>query len=175
MKKIAITGPESTGKSSLAESLSLRFAAAWVSEYARVYLKKLDGAYTFDDITLIAKGQAASEDLLSSGHSPFLFCDSDMLVCKVWQEYKYGFCDPWVEKAFQERHYDLFLLCNTDLPWVYDPLREHPARRGELFSLYLQALESYNKPFIIISGQGTERLNMAIDKILNFDLKIKKL
>lgn len=163
MKKIAITGPESTGKSSLAESLSLRFAAAWVPEYARTYLEKLGNPYTFDDITAIAKGQAAAEEAASLGNLPFLFCDSDMLVCKIWQEYKYGYCDPWVEKAFQERHYDLFLLCNTDLPWVYDPLREHPAQRKELFGLYLKALETYNKAFIIISGQGTERLNKAME------------
>jgi NadR type nicotinamide-nucleotide adenylyltransferase len=164
MKKIAITGPESTGKSAIAEGLSKYFNCLMVPEYARAYLQKLNRAYNFDDITEIAKGQAKLEDQVKKSE-PFLFCDTDMLVCKIWQEYKYDHCDPWIENAFQTRHYDLFLLCNIDLPWEYDPLREHPDSRIELFTLYESALIKANKPYVIISGEGDTRLKMAVSEI----------
>jgi NadR type nicotinamide-nucleotide adenylyltransferase len=167
MKKIAITGPESTGKSAITELLAKFFYCPMLPEYARAYLEKLDRAYNFDDITEIAKAQAQMEDKINNA-APFLFCDTDMLVCKIWQEYKYGTCDPWLENAFQTRHYDLFLLCNIDLAWEYDHLREHPDNRKELFDLYETALIKANKPYVIISGIGDIRLKLAVTEINRF-------
>jgi NadR type nicotinamide-nucleotide adenylyltransferase len=162
MKKIAITGPESTGKSSLAMALANEFRASWVEEYARKFLKNKGAgySYSFEDISFIAKRQAELED--SIVEADYLFCDTDMLVCKIWQEFVFGYCDPWIENEFQNRDYDLYLLCNVDLPWEYDPLREHPEKRAEIFNLYLTTLNSYNKNYIVISGKGKERLLAAV-------------
>lgn len=166
MKKIAITGPESTGKSTLAKQLAAQFGCLYVPEFARSYLETLSRPYTKDDVLYIAQQQSKLEASMAAQHiGSYLFCDTDMLVCKIWQEFKYGTCDPWIEQAYKSHHYELFLLCDIDIPWEDDPLREHPERRKELLNCYLNALETYHKPFCLISGDLTSRMNQAIQII----------
>jgi NadR type nicotinamide-nucleotide adenylyltransferase len=170
MLKIAITGPESTGKTTLAKALAKNFSAVWLEEYARAYLTELDGSYEVQDILDIAKGQIRSEDqLLKTKKAPLLFSDTELLVCKVWLEYKYDLNDPWIDSTFKQRHYDLFLLCNIDLPWEEDPLREHEGTsdRAAIFQLYYDHLLAVGKNFMVIEGQGDERLQQAIAAVEN--------
>lgn len=162
MKRISITGPESTGKSWLAEQLAGIYTTLFVPEFAREYLQKLNRPYTFEDIATIAKEQLKRENYLAGKACNVLFCDTDLLVTKVWSYYKYGKCDPWIEKEVNRHHYDLYLLCDIDLPWEEDPLREHPDRRKELFDIYHIELKKMNANYRIISGTGIERLNNAI-------------
>ncbi len=162
MLRIAITGPESTGKSELARQLADHFHTIWVPEYAREYLKGLGRTYVFEDIALIARKQLEIENALSGHADKILFCDTDFLVTKVWSLYKYGTCDPWIEEMAENHRYDLYLLCNTDLPWADDPLREHPREREELFRMYMKELKSIGASFILISGNGRQRTERAI-------------
>ncbi len=163
MIKIALTGPESTGKSTLAKELSKFYNTPLVEEYSRVYLKNLKRPYTFEDINRIASSKISLEDKYSG--IPLLFCDTELLVCKIWQEYKFGYSDEALSNNFKVRHYDLFLLCNTDIQWEFDPLREHPYERDKIFRLYEEALSAYQKPYEIISGNGNQRFINAIDVI----------
>lgn len=165
LKRIAITGPESTGKSLLAEQLASHFHTAWVPEYSREYLHKLRRHYDFEDIVLIAKGQMEKENQAAHNATRYLFCDTDLLVTKVWSEFKYGKCDPWIIEQLRIHRYDLYLLCNIDLPWQDDPLREHPDKRKELFEIYHSHLLNMNVDFAIISGSGHKRLENAIKTI----------
>lgn len=165
VKRISITGPESTGKSSLAKALAEHFGTSWVPEYAREYLNSLDRPYEFGDIVQIARGQYFSEKKIKDKVKDYLFCDTDMLVCKIWSEFKYGRVDPWIAKMAMEHRYDLYLLCDIDLPWVQDPMREHPHRRKELFDLYLSELRGMPVRFEVISGTGDERISNAISAI----------
>lgn len=165
MLKVSITGPESTGKSALAKDLAEYYSTVWVPEYSREYLEKLGRDYDFDDIARIARGQMESEDTLSARADKIIFCDTDLLVCKVWSEFKYGHCDPWLEQQVGNHIYDLYLLCNIDLPWVFDPLRENRDQRQELFEIYLRELEKMNVNFAIVSGTGRQRLLDAISAI----------
>ena len=163
MKKIAITGPESTGKSALAQKLAAHFGCAYVPEYARGYLAELNRPYIKADVLRIAKGQLQWEtEVAEHQQDAYLFCDTDVLVCKIWQECKYGTADTWIKKQFAKHHYDLFLLCDIDLDWEYDEMREHPEERETLFELYVNELTTAGKNFKIISGLGEERLNNAI-------------
>jgi len=159
---VSITGPESTGKSVLARQLAEHFKTVYVPEAARDYLNNLGRAYTFGDITLIAKEQLKTEDQMAAKASEFLFCDTDPLVTKIWSLYKYGRCDPWIEEQVKNHRYDLYLLCDIDLPWEEDPLREHPGERKELFALYKAELEKLGANYRIISGIGEDRLRKAI-------------
>jgi len=161
-RKIAITGPESTGKSILAEQLAAHYQTAWVPEYARKYLEQLGRPYEEADILLIAKGQLSDETSKLDLAGNFLFCDTELLVTKIWSEVKYGRCDPWILEMIGLNPYDLYLLCDIDLPWEYDPLREHPGRRQFLFDLYHNELESRNFPFAVVRGTGRARLEYAI-------------
>jgi NadR type nicotinamide-nucleotide adenylyltransferase len=165
MKKLlrmAITGPESTGKSQLAGELAAFYHTVFVPEYARGYIDRLKRPYNLEDILEIAKGQIREEKLMDQKATRLLFCDTELIVTKIWSEVKYGICDPWILQKIEENNYDLFLLCNIDLPWEADPQREHPHMREKLFSLYLDELTERRFPFRVVSGIGKERLKNAI-------------
>jgi NadR type nicotinamide-nucleotide adenylyltransferase len=162
LKRIAITGPESTGKSELAYHLSIYYRTIYVPEIAREYLETLGRTYVFEDIVRIAKKQLETENALVENAKDILFCDTDMLVTKIWSLYKYSKCDPWIEEKVKSHCYDLYLLCNIDLPWVEDPLREHPDKRSELFGIYEDELRQLKANFAVISGTGLARTENAI-------------
>ena len=166
--KIAITGPESTGKSTLAEGLASHYNTLWVPEFAREYINQLNRPYNQNDILEIAKGQIKNESFLFSQIKNFLFCDTELMVTKIWSEVKYNSCDPWIMEKIAQNHYDLFLLCNIDLPWADDPQREHPHMRKLLFDLYLNEITKRELPFVIISGIDAERLKNAIKAVNDF-------
>jgi NadR type nicotinamide-nucleotide adenylyltransferase len=165
--KIAITGPESTGKSRLAEELAAHYRTVYVPEFARSYIDKLDRPYNQADILEIAKGQIGLEVLMFPKANRLLFCDTELIVTKIWSEVKYGICDPWILNRISENKYDLFLLCNIDLPWEADPQREHPHMREKLFRLYHDELAKRGFVFKIVSGLEKERLKNAIELIEN--------
>jgi len=161
--KIAITGPESTGKSVLARDLAGHYHTDWIPEYARGFLDSLSRPYHYDDILHIAKQQVNSiNNATKINSAKFLFCDTELTVIKIWCKYKYGRCHPWILERHKEQVFDLYLLTDIDLPWQPDPLREHPDRRQELFDLYKKELGKQQWPFEIVGGSGQSRLQNAI-------------
>ncbi len=172
LKKIVVIGPESTGKTVLCEQLARYYNTIWCPEYARQYLLKNGTQYQYEDLLTIAKGQLALEDAhikqadeQMSGHrSSLLFIDTDMYVMKVWSEFVFGRCDRFILDQIVERKYDLYLLCNTDLPWVKDELREYPDlyHRTVLYNMYKDAMMNQSVPWTEISGQHEDRLAQAI-------------
>ena len=168
IRTIAITGPESTGKSMLAEQLSAHYKTTWVPEYARKYLEEIGRPYEEDDILEIAKGQLGCEAEQLTKAAGYLFCDTEMLVTKIWSEVKYHRCNPWILENITDQHFDLYLLCDIDLPWQYDPLREHPDQRQYLFDLYYHELKTRNFPFAVVQGTGPARFENAVQIINKF-------
>lgn len=160
--RIALTGPESTGKSQLCKQLAEYFNEPWVPEYSREYLVNLTDGYNFGDILAIAHGQFENEQNLLKKANKYLFCDTDFLVTHIWCIVKYGKSHNWIKNMAIEHPYDFTLLCNIDLPWEYDPLRENPDNRDYLFNLYHDELVSRNTPFEVVSGTGDERFDHAI-------------
>ena len=166
-KRILILGPESTGKSTLAEKLAKHFAEPWVPEVAREYLEKLERPYAFEDLLQIGKQQMRTEDELAMQAQNYLFCDTDLRVIQVWSQHRYGKVDPWVLEELARRTYDLILLCAPDLPWQADPLREHPEleMRQQFFEIYKQLSQASGIPWILISGDTDKRLSTAIQTV----------
>jgi NadR type nicotinamide-nucleotide adenylyltransferase len=168
LRRIAITGPESTGKSELCKKLASHFKTVWVPEFAREYIDGLGRQYTIDDIVLIAKGQLREEETAAAEAERFLFCDTELIVTKVWSEFKYGICDRWILENIRKHVYDLYLLCDIDIPWQEDRQREHPHKRRELFDIYFSELSTYHFPFRVISGLNHIRLYNAIAAIEDY-------
>jgi NadR type nicotinamide-nucleotide adenylyltransferase len=167
-KKIVVTGPESTGKSTLCEQLAKKYNTNWVPEYAREYLLKLGRPYTYDDLLIIARGQLEQEDRITASiKSPVVFIDTDMYVMKVWCEYVFGKCHSFILDEIVNRKYDLYLLCNTDLPWVADELREYPdlESRERLYHMYKDLMINQTTPWYDVSGDYEERLRKAMSII----------
>jgi NadR type nicotinamide-nucleotide adenylyltransferase len=162
MQRISLTGPESAGKSSLAAQLAAHYGTAWVPEYARAYLETHGPAYTLPDLEAIARGQLAAEDAATA--QALLFCDTDLLVVKIWAENAFGTCPAWVLAELEKPRYALTLLLAPDLPWAPDPLREHPdpAQRWHFYELYRAELVSRGWSFVEISGSLRERLAQAL-------------
>lgn len=197
LKKIVILGPESTGKSTLCGQLAAHYKTLWCPEFAREYLLKHGMNYTFDDLLTIAKGQLALEDeyveevckserpkdrktiladknvsagLPDSQTSRLLFIDTDMYVMKVWCEFVFGNCHRFILDQIVKRKYDLYLLCNIDLPWVKDELREYPdiESRHKLYLIYKDLMVNQAVPWVDISGSHDERFQKAITGINTF-------
>lgn len=162
IKRFAITGPESTGKSALAKDLAEHYKTVFVPEVARLYIDALEHPYNQNDLLEIAKLQCAEEDKLLSKANKILICDTDLFVIKIWSEFKYGICDDWILDELAKRKYDLHLLCNIDLPWENDPQREHPNERQELFDIYHHELIKMQVKYEIITGSENRRLKSAI-------------
>lgn len=176
IKKIVIVGPESTGKSTLCKELAAHYQTMWCPEYARTYLLEHGTTYQFEDLLTIAKGQLALEDqhtaLLEEQQRTLaktnavwpLFIDTDMYVMKVWSEFVFKKCHRFILDQIVKRRYDHYLLCNTDLPWVQDELREYPdlPTRETLFSMYKDCLINQSVGWTLIGGTETERLRNAI-------------
>lgn len=165
--KIAITGPESTGKTSLAKTLTDEFGASLVPEYAREFLKGRKPPYAPCDLEQIAKGQKEAEQKASAATNGLLIADTEMTVLKIWSEHAFGYCLPVIETFWKKQQYDLYLLMNTDIPWEPDPLREHPHLREPLFNTFKKHLEDMQVNYAVISGEGTQRVGMARRAILN--------
>ena len=172
IKKVVIIGPECTGKSELSEYLASRFNTVWVKEYARQYLDNLGRPYAPEDLVQIAEGQIALEDEMTQKAQKLLFCDTDLHVIKIWSYFKYGFCDKRILQAIAGRQYDLYLLTYIDIPWVSDPLREHPDQREELYSMYVQEMKNQSIPFVEVKGARETRQKLAtaaVKKLLDND------
>jgi len=168
MLKIAITGPESTGKSALCEALALHYQTNWVPEFARDYLDGKHPPYTENDLNIMAEGQNENENKIAKKTEGILFSDTEMTVMKIWSEHALGYCTPYIAELYNKQHYDFYLLTDIDLNWEPDPLREHPHLREYFFGLYQKELTQANHPFKIVRGMGVKRLENAINAIDTF-------
>jgi NadR type nicotinamide-nucleotide adenylyltransferase len=167
-KKIVVIGPESTGKSTLCEQLAKHYNTVWVKEYAREYLLKNGTSYNYENLLDVAKGQLELEDRDTGNcKSSTIFIDTDMYIMKVWCEFVFNKCHRWILDQIAIRNYDLYLLCNVDVEWVKDELREYPdlKSRQKLYYNYKDIIVNQPIPWVEISGNYEERLQKAIDGV----------
>ena len=168
VKTIVITGPESSGKTTLTARLAAHFYTHWVSEYARTYIDNLGRPYGERDLLEIAKGQEETENKIINISEGFVFLDTSLEVIKIWSEYKYGRCHPWIMDQLEKRKHNLYLLCQPDLPWQPDPQRENPNDRDELYKLYQQELTRLNANFFSVEGLKEKRFTKAVLYVESF-------
>ncbi len=163
MLKIIVTGPESTGKTTLCEYLSKHYKTSLIQEYAREYIENLNKEYKKEDLLIIAKKQYSLEKI----EKKILICDTDLITIKIWSEYKYGCCDKLILELIklQRNENRLYLLCKDDIPWKYDNQRENPYNRGLIFNIYKKELTNLGHKYIIIKGK--KRKETAISSINN--------
>lgn len=161
--RIAITGPESTAKSTLAVELAKHFNGAFYPEYAREYFQNRPGKYTFQDIENIARKQIAQYHDSKNQHADMVFFDTWLIITKIWFQWSYKTCPQWLDEEISNLPMDLYLLCLPDIPWVPDPLREHGGdERQKLFDAYKNELSARNLNFVEVGGEGDDRIQNAI-------------
>ena len=175
MLKIAILGPESTGKTVLAEQLAVYFQSEWVPEYAREYIEKLTSPYEYDDICNIANKQIEKEKEVDNQTSlaEYVFFDTELIITKVWFLYRFGKAPDFLTEQLNSGYFDLYLLCSPDLPWEPDPVREHGEDREFFFNWYKREIEQTGKPYVIVDGFGFQRFKNALYGLNNLDINSK--
>jgi len=167
--RIAITGPESTGKTTLAQQLAATFGGRYIPEYAREYVEHLSHHYTFEDVEAIARKQVEQYHQTQQWPERFFFFDTWLIITKVWFRWVYCRVPEWLESEIKQCPVDLFLLCRPDLPWEADQVRENGGEnRIKLYNEYLEQLRNYGFNFVEIGGSGEERLANAISAIRSF-------
>jgi NadR type nicotinamide-nucleotide adenylyltransferase len=162
VKRIALIGAESTGKTTLARSIAMRFQTVWVPEYAREYMAINAGEYTADVVVDIAREQLSQEEELVGRANKIIITDTELLTSAIWCEDVFGYCPEWILSKIKEHRYDLFLLTSNDLPWIADPVRVNPQRRDYFFNWYREELERLNFKYEIVTGRYEARLLCAV-------------
>lgn len=171
--KIAIVGPESTGKSLLAAQLAEAFGTIYIPEFSREYCKGLDRNYTLEDEVNIFWGQLALEKkMISQARNGLVFCDTMVLTVKIWSDYLFSGTPPEVLDELAKQHYDLYLLMNIDLPWEDDELRDFPHLREYFMGVWHRELKSISANYHVISGKGSYRFQNAKKIVDDFLSKI---
>jgi nicotinamide riboside kinase len=169
MIRIAITGPECCGKSTLCNWLSERiFDARVVKEYAREYLQKKGAGYCYtkDDVLLIARRTSELLNKAFKSSSDALIVDTDFYVLDIWWRERYGESNEEIAVMKDTYDFDLYLVCQPDLPWETDALRENEQDRERLFALYMENLFNDGKTVEVVKGTGDARMQEVLEKIL---------
>ena len=176
MKTVVISGPESTGKSTLAEALSEHYQASLVIEVARQYLQTpgpSSSTYLPSDLKAIAAQQIAAEASAYDEDCGLTIADTDLQVIRIWWKYRYGPLPSWlIEQSTDQlagnRSDRLYLMSTPDLPWQPDPLRENPDDRDLLFSWFMQDAEAWHLQAATLDGSGQARVEQAIQLVDRF-------
>jgi NadR type nicotinamide-nucleotide adenylyltransferase len=174
ISRIVVTGPESTGKTELAQALAEKLGAVWIPEYARQYVENLNRPYNYDDVVRIARHQISQEvEFTRKMGKGILIFDTWLIITKVWFDLVFETCPAWVCDHIRSSEIDLFLVCNTDLPWIEDAVRENGGeKREQLFQLYCNEIQSFGFEYEIVNGFGAVRTENAIGALSKHGLKL---
>jgi NadR type nicotinamide-nucleotide adenylyltransferase len=164
VKKIVLTGSESSGKTELAGRLARHFDAPVSTEFVRAYAVT-HPTLGFSDHGPIAKGQMAAEDEAIARARDLVILDTDLVSTVVYCEHYFGVCPPWIEDEARKRAGDLYLLMKPDIPWMPDGVRDRGDRREEMHELFRTRLVALDLPFVEIGGEREERLAAGIQAI----------
>lgn len=163
-RRICLTGPESTGKTGLAERLARELGAPWIPEFAREYAERCSNQLTAADCDSIARGQIENES--RGGDAPVVILDTDLISTVVYARHYYGTCPPWIEAEARARRADLYLLLDTDVAWQPDAARDRGGEeREDLFDAFRAALDEFETKWEIVSGDWEERYTQVLAKI----------
>lgn len=158
LTRIVVIGSESTGKTELAEQLAAHYGVPWVPEFAREYAERKGGKLTIADVTPIGRGQIEREDAAMRDYSGMIVLDTDIVSTMVYSEQYYSAIPPWIPAAAKERLADLYLVCDIDLPWVADTVRDAQHHRRQMHDAFIQHLSRLGAMYHIVTGTGAERL-----------------
>lgn len=166
VKKIAVIGAESTGKSALCEQLAKHFNTVWVPEYAREYFNDSDiYNYTLKDLEIIAQRQLELEAEYLQRANTYLFCDTAMITLKIWADLEFGKPSEQLQTLIAQGRYDLYLITDNSIPWEQDAQRLNKFSRQMIFEMNIQAVKQEQAAFYTITGTNGQRFELAIEKV----------
>ncbi len=171
MLKVVLIGPESSGKTVLAEQLAQHFETTWVPEYLRVFFDEKQAVFE-ENMQEIAQKQLKSEENGLKMAQRAIFYDTNCMTLKVYHQLYFDSEPFWFNTLFKKENYDHYLLLKPDIPWVDDGQRDMPHRREELFKLFEQELQAIEADYTIVHGDFQSRTSMAIQKVSELLAKV---
>ena len=170
MISIAFTGPECSGKTTLAQALSEQVNGVFVPEYVRSFFEDRSTSYNKNDLDMIAKGQLQAIESAKKENPEVLLVDTEMLVMKIWSDEKFNETSQFISQAYQNQVYDLIVLCKPNIPYEADELRENPFDRERLYEVYLAELLTSGQDFIEVEGTLSQRIQIIRKEIQKLSL-----
>jgi len=165
-KIIVVTGAESTGKSVLTQKLSRFYSAPAFPEFSRDYIERLKHPYTYNDVVSIALMQNAQMNKSRVLRQEYVFFDTWLIITMVWLEVVFKKTPAWIPETIRDSPVDLFLVCDTDIPWVPDPVRENGGEMREILNKrYLEIIRESGFKYKLVTGASDKRLLNAVDFI----------
>ena len=165
VRRVTVTGSESTGKTWLAQRLATRFHTLWVAEFARQYALHKAAPLDESDVEPIARGQIEAEDTAIARAGNVAILDTDLVSTLVYATHYYGACPAWVERAARERLAELYLLCDVDVPWVADSARDRPNARHAIHAAFAKRLDEFGARYVIVRGTWEQRESSAVGAV----------
>lgn len=165
MRRICVTGPESTGKTTLAHRLAAELGVPWAAEGSRLYAERIGRPLTVDDVEPMAREHIALAMEAEAQGSSTIVLDTDLVSTAVYGRYYYGFTSEWIEAKSRERQADLYLLCDVDVPWVPDGIRDRPAQRESIFDKFALELRGRRAHTVVIRGEWDARWAAASEAV----------
>lgn len=164
-RDVVLIGPESSGKTTLAQEIAARLGAPWVPEAARRFVETDPTPLSAATVEPIARLAMALDDAARVDRPAVLIHDTDLVSTVVYARHYYGDCPPWILREARARRAELYLLCLPDLPWEADGVRDRPAARAQLFAEFRETLEALGAAYTVIGGVGDARLDAALAAI----------
>jgi nicotinamide riboside kinase len=168
IRRICITGTESTGKTELAAKLAAHYKTVLVPDYSRQYISRLDRKYNHTDVVSIAKGIMEEENKMLHLPHRIYFSDNDLLNIKIWLQYYKWHVPDWLDAEILKRKDNLHLLCDIDIEWVPDDQRKNRDDRAALFQRFINELSAIQANYKLISGSSEQRSENAIQAVDEF-------
>lgn len=166
--RVVLTGPECSGKTTLARALAAHFDAPWVPEASRAYAEARGGVLSADDVEPIAHATRAALRRAADAAPAVLVADTDLVSTLVYARAYYGACAAWIAAAAREELADLYLLCAPDLPWEADGVRDRPNDQDRLamHRAFAETLAALGARVVPVDGLGAARTARALRTVI---------
>lgn len=162
---LVLTGPEASGKTTLAAALAACHGSIWVPEAARRFVEADPTPLSAATVEPIARLSMSLDDAARAARPRLLVHDTDLVSTVVYARHYYGQCPEWIVEEAMHRRADLYLLCRPDLPWEDDGVRDRPMAREQLFEDFRSQLEAMQATYEIVEGIGEAREAMALEHL----------
>ena len=163
--RVVVTGPESSGKTTLTLELAERLNIPFALEYSRVYIAEHGPEYEYDTLLTMAREHLVYQREQVPEAAPIGLFDTDLTNYKIWCQEAFGRCHDELLKWEKAESDHVYLLCAPDIEWESDPLREHEGQRDYLFELHVQEIQRLGRPYSIVRGLGDARLESAVEGV----------